>query len=208
MAAAGIPIGKKGMKMSRYSILLADDHPLFRQGIRRILDESADLEVVGEAGDGLELLALMETVSPRMVILDISMPRMCGIEAINGIKMKSPEAKVLVLSMHREYLYHALSAGADGYLLKEDAGRDIFIAIDDIRQGKTYLSPRLRGELILDSVPFCQTLSSREKEVLKLLGQGKSKKEIAEILFVDNRTVRKHSASIARKLKLKPLQNS
>ena len=189
--------------MDRYRIVLADDHVLIRQGLRRIIEGVADLEVIGEAGDGIELLSLLKTVTPHMVILDISMPNLRGIEAVRAIQMKYPEVKILILTMHKEYLHQALSAGADGYLLKEDADRDLFSAIENIRQGRVYLSPRLTGELLGKRAPSAESLSIREKEVLKLIAKGKSNKEIAETLFISVRTVESHRANIMAKLHLK-----
>jgi DNA-binding NarL/FixJ family response regulator len=188
--------------VSRYRIVLADDHAMMRQGLRKIMEGVADLEVIGEAGDGIELLALLERVIPHMVILDISMPNLRGIEALRQIKMKYPEVKVLILSMHKEYLYQGFSAGADGYLLKEDADRELFSAIENIRQGRTYLSPRLTGRLLEDRAPSSEGLSVREKEVLRLIVEGKSNKEIAEILFISVRTVESHRANVMAKLNL------
>ena len=189
--------------MDRYLIVLADDHVLIRQGLRKIIEGVADLEVIGEAGDGFELLSLLKTVTPHMVIVDISMPNLRGIEAVRGIRMKYPEVKILVLTMHKEYLHQAFSAGAKGYLLKEDADRELFSAIEYIRQGRVYLSPRLAGELIGRQVPSAELLSSREKEVLKLIARGKSNKEIADTLFISVRTVESHRANIMAKLHLK-----
>jgi len=189
--------------MGRYRIILADDHALIRRGIRKIIEEVADLEVVGEAGNGIELLLLLNTVVPDMVILDISMPNMRGIEAISEIKVKCPDVKVLILSMHKEYLYHALSAGANGYLLKEDAEKDLFTAIENIRHERIYLSPSLRGELLEDRAHTAEPLTVREREVLKLIAEGKTNKEIAELLFISVRTVERHRSSIMDKLNLK-----
>jgi DNA-binding NarL/FixJ family response regulator len=189
--------------MDAYKIVLADDHALFRQGLRRLIEDVAELEVVGEACDGMELLKLLDAIVPDMVILDISMPNLRGLEAIGKVKMKCPDAKVLILSMHREYIYHAMSAGADGYLLKEDADRELFSAIDNIREGRVFLSPRCAGDLIGSRVQSLDPLSGREKEVLKLIAGGKANKEIADILFISIRTVETHRANIMTKTKLK-----
>jgi len=135
--------------MDAYRIVVADDHYLIREGLRTILEERADLQVVGEASGGLELLSLLERLKPHLVILDISMPNLQGIETARQIKMKYTGMKILILTMHREreYLYSAISAGVEGYLLKEDAEKELFAAIDTIRRGKGFLSPILRAEL-------------------------------------------------------------
>jgi DNA-binding NarL/FixJ family response regulator len=189
--------------MGGYLIVLADDHALFRQGLRKIIEGVADLEVVGEAGDGLELLSLLQTTIPHLLILDISMPRLRGIEAMREVKKSFPAVQVLVLTMHREYLHQALSAGAQGYLLKEDADRELFSAIDKIRLGRRYISPRLREELAEDEVPVPEPLSARETEILNLIAEGKSNREIAEILLISVRTVEAHRATILSKLNLR-----
>ena len=120
---------------SSYQIVLADDHPLFREGIKRVMEAIPDLEVVGEAGDGLELLTLMQGTTPDMLILDITMPNLQGIEAAQEIKRLYPGVKILILTMHksREHLCRALGAGAEGYLLKENAYADLVSAIETIR---------------------------------------------------------------------------
>lgn len=189
--------------MDGYLIVLADDHALFRQGLKKIIEGVADLEVAGEAGDGLELLSLLQTTVPHLVILDISMPRLRGIEAVREVKKRFPAVKVLILTMHREYLHQALSAGAEGYLLKEDADRELFSAIDKIRHGRTYISPRLRDDLAEDEVPVLEPLSARETEVLHLLSGGKTNREIAANLSISVRTVEAHRATIMSKLNLR-----
>ena len=133
--------------MSKYRIILADDHVLVREGIKRIIQEDPKLSVVDETGDGLELLRLLEETTPDMVILDISMPGMGGIEAIKIIKELHPKIKILVLTMHKNkgYLYEAMNNGADGYLLKEDANDILHSAIKTIRRGKTFISPLIFG---------------------------------------------------------------
>jgi DNA-binding NarL/FixJ family response regulator len=128
-----------------YKIVLADDHRLVRQGIRRIIEADGDIKVIGEAGDGVELLELLEKIHPDLVICDIAMPRLRGLEAAQRVKNVYPDIKVIILSMHRsrEYLHRAMSAGVDGYVLKEDADTSLYAAIQEVRHGKTYFSPLL-----------------------------------------------------------------
>lgn len=185
--------------MGVYRIALADDHALIRQGMARIIEEDADLQVVGEAGDGYELLTLLQEMNPDMVIVDVSMPNLRGIEAIREIRKRHSRLHILVLTMHKEYLHQALAAGADGYLLKEDVDRELFAAIRHIRQGKTYVSPRLPRELVRGH--GASPLSLREQQVLRLIARGKSNRDIGETLFISVRTVESHRAAILKKLK-------
>jgi DNA-binding NarL/FixJ family response regulator len=203
--------------MENYSIVLADDHVMFRQGIKSILDGVADLEVVGEVSDGLRLLDVVKEFNPNMVIVDISMPNMRGIEATREIKTIAPEMKVLMLTMHKskQYLYHAIAAGAEGYLLKEDADTELFAAIEKIRQGGRYVSPLMSGQLAHElahmehegRVRLFNSLSVREREVLKLVAEGRSSKEIADLLFVSVRTIEHHRANIMKKLNIRRTAN-
>jgi DNA-binding NarL/FixJ family response regulator len=200
-----------------YRIILADDHVLLRTGLKGIIESMAGLKVVGEAGDGLELLNLLRTITPDLVILDISMPNLRGIEAVSRIRSQYPGVKVLILTMHKDrtYLHQAITAGAAGYLLKEDADPDLFAAIEKIRQGKIYVSPHLaedmlddwagmrRGEVNSSLQP--DVLTSREKEVLKLIAEGRSSKEIADLLFISVRTVERHRANIMDKLQIRKI---
>ena len=200
--------------MIPYTLILADDHVLVRQGLKRILEGMPGLKVIGEADDGLELLKLLSHLVPDMVILDIFMPNLRGIEAIHEIKKMNRDIKILILTMHKdkEYLYLALSAGAKGYLLKEDADKELFSAIEKVRQGKTYLSPHFSEDVIDDLVHVgkgeaktvfeTDPLTPREREVLKMIAEGKSSKEIAGDLFISVFTVNNHRASIMDKLKL------
>ena len=198
--------------MRPYQIVLADDHLMLRHGIKRIIEESENLMVVGEASDGLELLDLLKRSTPDMVILDISMPKLRGLEATIEIKTMYPEVKVLILTMHnnKEYLVQALAARTDGYLLKEDTDTQLIDAIESIRQGKIFLSPLISKDLTRNLIDFInrtgkpheEILSIREKEVLTLLSEGKSSKEIAKLLFISPRTVEHHRASINRKLNI------
>jgi DNA-binding NarL/FixJ family response regulator len=201
--------------MEPIRVVLADDHILVRQGLKRILGELADLEVIGEAGDGLELLKLLEKITPQMILLDISMPNLRGIEAIRDIKALHPETKILILTMHKdkEYLYQAISAGANGYLLKEDADTELSTAIETIHRGKIYISPFLSGDLTDDwaqtyrgksKLPYLpDNLTTRERQVLKLIAEGKTSKDIADLLFISARTVERHRANLMDKLGLK-----
>jgi DNA-binding NarL/FixJ family response regulator len=204
--------------VSPYRIVLADDHVMFRQGIKNILEKDKGLEVIGEAGDGLKLLELLNKVIPDMIILDISMPNLRGIEATQEIKMILPEVKVLILSMHKdkEFVYSAISAGAEGYLLKEDADTELFAAIEKIRQEGRYISPLLLGDLTDELfqahhkgqlTPRIEPLTTREREVLKLIAEGTSNKEIADLLFISVRTVENHRANIMSKLNIKSTAN-
>lgn len=200
--------------MSSYRIVLADDHVMFRKGIKNLLERDAGLEVAGEVGDGFELLQLIKRETPDMVILDVAMPSLRGLEAAREIKIISPEVKVLILTMHREkeYVYYSISAGAEGYLLKEDADTELFRAIEKIRSGGYYISPLLSGELTYELIqahhrgqlaPPPESLTVREREVLKLVAEGVKNKEIADLLFISVRTVEHHRANIMRKLNIK-----
>ena len=194
----------------RYRIVLADDHVLFRKGLRKILEEAPDLEVVGEANDGLELLNLLKTLTPDLIILDISMPNLRGIEAIYEVKKMNPDTKILILTMHKdkEYLYQTISAGADGFFLKKDADAELFSAIARIREMKMYVSPSFAEDFGRDwedlrDAMRKQALTSREREVVSLIAGGKSNKEIAEHLYISIHTVERHRANIMEKLNLK-----
>jgi len=196
-----------------YRIVLAEDHALVREGIKKIVEDFADLQVVGEAGDGLELLELLKTLSADLVILDISMPRMPGIEVAKEIKRSYPQVKVLILTMHRmkEYLNDAIAAGVDGYLLKEDVAKELGSAISKIRQGMPYISTLLSNEMtslfvqsrrVVPERP-AEPLTPREIEIIKLIAEGKSSREIAALLFLSFRTIQNHRTRIMRKLNLK-----
>lgn len=196
--------------MKKYHILLADDHVMFRQGIKRIIEESDNLKIVGEVGDGLELLEFLKNRSVDMVILDISMPNMRGIEATREAKVISPDIKVLILTIHKntEYVQHSIKAGADGYLIKEESDTELLTAINKVLQGDRYISHTLSLELAdnflrkgrKDSKHAFDRITIREREVLKLIAEGKSSKGIAELLFISPRTAEHHRANIRKKL--------
>ncbi|MGQ9922089.1 MAG: response regulator [Desulfobacca sp.] len=195
--------------MPPYRVVLADDHALFRAGVRRILEEMEGLEVVGEAEDGLSLLELLKTVCPDLVLLDISMPKLRGLEAVREIKRMCPQTQILMLTMHKEaaYLSQALAAGATGYLLKQDADPELIQAVQRLQAGRTYLSPQI-GDMVPDLLRRRQEpggkgeeiLTLREKEILKLLAEGRTSREIAKLLYISLRTVQNHRANLMRKL--------
>jgi DNA-binding NarL/FixJ family response regulator len=195
--------------MKSYDIVLADDHVLFRQGIKRIIEESPELKVVGEAGDGLELLELLKKVTPALIILDISMPNLRGLEASREIKKTHSQIKILLLTMHKAkaLLRQGILAGVDGFLVKEDADEELMQAIHTIRKGGKFFSPHLSAQLadLVVRREEIDPLSMREREVLTLLAEGKTNQEIADLLYISIYTVRRHRDNLMRKLKLKGL---
>ncbi len=194
-------------------IVLADDHAMLRQGIRKIIEEEENLEVVGEVGDGLELIEFLNKNRANVVLLDISMPNVRGIEVISEIRRAQPGVKVIMLTMHnsREYLYAAISAGADGYLLKENSDDELLSAIDQVLNGETYVSSTLAGEFSEDLMKFYRKnkklpfehLTNREREILKMVAEGKTSREIGDLLYISLRTVEHHRANIMRKMKFR-----
>ena len=188
-------------------ILLADDHAVVRQGFRMILDQQPDMEVVGEAGDGLEAVRLALELKPTVVIMDIAMPRMTGVEAARRIMEGDANNKVLILSMHKDTVYvrETLRAGARGYLLKESIDQDLLKAIRAVARGDGFLSPEVSGTVLSDyqevEDPFDQ-LTAREREVMQMLAEGKVAKEIAAALDISVYTVDAHRGRIMKKMGL------
>ncbi|MEN8199631.1 MAG: response regulator transcription factor [Thermodesulfobacteriota bacterium] len=202
-----------GASQSQYRILLADDHTLIRRGIKNLISNNPELEVIGEVGDGEELLSFLKEKQPDLLVLDISMPKLTGIEVLGRVKKLYPDMKILMLTMHRnkQYFYHAMSAGADGYLMKEDSDDELLMAIRRIRSGKSYLSPFLSQDFADDvisayrnnrSSPF-ETLTKREREVLSLVVEGHTSKLIAEMLHLSPRTIDHHRANLLKKFDMK-----
>jgi DNA-binding NarL/FixJ family response regulator len=196
-----------------YSIVLAEDHALVREGIKSLIENTPGLAVVGEAEDGIALLRLLEKSHPHMVILDIAMPGLRGLEAAREIQTRHPRIQVLFLSMYRrrEFLSMAFAAGAKGYLLKEDSSKELITAIEEIRRGRTYLSRKLAMEFPTEIIGICRgngeieadPLTRREREVLKLIAEGRTDREISEKLFISLRTAQRHHGNIRQKLHLK-----
>ncbi len=199
--------------MKPYTIIIADDHSLIRQGIKSILAQDHEMEVVAEAADGLELFTKLGEQLPDMVILDISMPRMNGIEAVAEVREHYPSVRILILTMHSnaQYFYHVISAGAHGYLLKDDSDTELLTAIRTVQQDKTYVSPQLVAEVTGDMVSAFRDnkelpivhLTNREKQVLQLVVKGQTSKQMAAVLCLSPRTVDHHRASLLKKFKMK-----
>ena len=192
-------------------ILIAEDHTILREGLKALLVTSTDLEIIGEADDGRMAVQLAEKLSPDLILMDLSMPRMDGLEAIREIKKRWSKIKILALTVHRteEYVLSTLRAGVDGYLLKDATHQEMMTAIRSVLGGKRYLSPGVSEKVIegyLDGRETVkqrsawETLTNREREVLKLIGEGYKNKEIAGLLGISPKTVEKHRANLMEKL--------
>jgi len=189
-------------------ILLADDHAVVRQGFRMILGAQADMEIVGEAGNGREAVSMTEQLKPDVVVMDVAMPELNGIEATRRIAESQPHTKVLALSMHKDSVYvrEILRAGARGYLLKDSIDVDLLAAVRAVAKGEGYLSPAVSDTVLSDyrkhvTDPL-DLLSSREREVLQLIAEGKTNKDIATLLNLSVYTVDAHRGRIMEKLNL------
>lgn len=194
-------------------IVLADDHALIRHGVKKMIEQDPALKVVGEAADGLELIALLKTIPADLAILDISMPNLRGIEAIREVRKICPAIRVLMLTMHKgeQYLCSSFASGADGYLLKEDSDTELLPAIARVRKGELYISPNLAGEFPEDVMASCsrrgdgfgEILTPREKQILQLVAEGVTSRDIADKLDISKRTVEHHRANMMKKLNIK-----
>jgi DNA-binding NarL/FixJ family response regulator len=191
-------------------ILLADDHAVVRKGLRMVLDAEPDLEVVSEAADGSEALARGLDEDVHLAILDVSMPRLTGIQAARELARRRPELRILILSMHENerYFFEALRAGASGYVLKAAADRDLVEACRATMRGEPFLYPDAVTALIRDylerardgALPPDDPLTPRESEIVKLIAEGHSSKEIADLLVISDKTVERHRANVLEKL--------
>ena len=196
-----------------HRIVIAEDHTILREGLRVLLSSDPEFEVVGEAEDGRDAIRCVENLSPDLVLMDLSMPRMNGLEAIKEIKKRSPETKIITLTVHKteEYILATLQAGADGYVLKDATHSELVIAIKNVLIGKRYLDSGisekviegyLEGKRTLKTKSPWDTLTPREREILKLIAEGYKNKEIADYLFISLKTVEKHRSNLMKKLDL------
>ncbi|HEY7856171.1 MAG TPA: response regulator transcription factor [Terriglobales bacterium] len=195
----------------KFRILLTDDHTLFRQGLKNLLEAEYDMQVVGEAHDGADAVAKAAELKPDLVLMDIGMPGLTSFEAVRQIRKQRPETKVMFLSMYddEDYLQQSLEAGASGYMLKDSPADQLVGAIREVRRGGKYLSPRVLAKLVEDITerdpaerfkPRLGTLTPRENETIKFLAEGMSVKEIAVALNLSVKTVEAHKFNLMRKL--------
>jgi DNA-binding NarL/FixJ family response regulator len=194
--------------MKQIRILLADDHAVVRQGFKMILDAQTDMEIVGEAANGREAVELAEKLRPDVVVMDVAMPELNGIEATRRVVAALPHARVIALSMHKDSVYvrEILRAGARGYLLKDSGAEDLVRAVRAVAGGESYLSPAVSNAVLDDyrrhvTDPI-DLLTSREREVLQMLAEGKTNKEIAVVLNLSVYTVDAHRGRIMEKLNM------
>lgn len=197
----------------QYRILLADDHVLIRHGIKNIIKKNDQFVVVGEVSNGKQLMGFLEDSEIDLIILDISMPDIGGMEAIGLVKKKYPWIRILMLTMHKnkQYFYNAMGAGADGYLMKDDSDEELLVAITKVLSGKSYISPYMTDDFADDVInmyrnerrtPF-QELTKREKEILQLVVQGFTSKQMATQLNLSQRTIDHHRSNLLRKFNRK-----
>ena len=202
---------------SKYRIVIAEDHTILREGLKSLFSSSPDFEIVGEAEDGREAIQCVEKIKPDLILTDLSMPKMSGMDAIREIKKQSPKTKILVLTVHKaeEYILSTFKAGANGYVLKDSTHAELVMAVRKVLSGKKYISSEisdkviegyLEGKKTLKSHTSFETLTQREREILKLIAEGYKNKEIADYLCISPKTVEKHRSNLMEKLNLHNVQ--
>jgi DNA-binding NarL/FixJ family response regulator len=197
----------------KHRVLIAEDHTILRDALRALLTSTADLEVMSEAGDGRNAVRLAQETNPDLVLIDLSMPRMNGSEAIREIKKLCRGTKIVALTVHKtdEHVFAALDAGADGYLLKDASHAELLMAVRNVLGGNRFLSPGvsetvidgyLRGRRSERQDSTWEDLTKREREILKLIAEGYKNREVARCLYISQKTVEKHRANLMRKLQI------
>jgi len=197
----------------KYAVVIVEDHQLFRDGLKSMLNKRNDIVVVGEAEDGIEAVKLIRKMKPDLVLLDLSMPKMGGISVIKDVKRELPATRILLLTIHEsdQYVLESFEAGADGYCIKDSSREELMLAIESVLQGNTYISPGISDQVMegylsnrkrLKEKTLWDTVTQREREVLKLLAEGHSNREIGELLHISVKTVEKHRANLIDKLDL------
>lgn len=193
-------------------VLLADDHTILRDGIRSLIEDEPDMEVIGEAEDGITVVKLAERLKPDVILMDLAMPLLNGLEATRQIRKNQPGAKILILTMHEneEYIRQVLVAGAMGYILKDAAARELLGAIRSVHKGEVVLSPAITRLIVTDYLRWGELsaqepsdgLTDRERQILQLIAEGYTNKQIADILSISIKTVQAHRLNLMKKLDL------
>jgi len=205
------------MMEKKSRIVIAEDHTILREGLRSLLSSDPNFEIIGEAEDGREAIRCVEKFKPDLILMDLSMPRINGLDAIKEIKKRFSETKILVLTVHKteEYILATLKSGADGYILKDSTHAELVLAVKNVLSGKHYISPGisekviegyLEGKKTLKTKSSWETLTQREREILKLIAEGYKNKEIGNYLCISPKTVEKHRANLMEKLDLHNVQ--
>ena len=197
----------------KHRVFIVEDHQLFREGLKAMLDSRGDIDIVGEAEDGLEAVRQIRKVKPELVLLDLSMPKMGGISVMKEVKRELPDTRILALTIHEsdQFVLEAFEAGTDGYCIKDASRKELMNAVDCVLQGKPYISPDISDHVIKGYISGRKTLkeesrwdtvTQREREVLKLLAEGYTNKDIGDFLHISVKTVEKHRANLIGKLDL------
>jgi DNA-binding NarL/FixJ family response regulator len=204
---------KRDVVKEKYRILIAEDQTIVREALRSLLSLNSDFEIVGEAGDGREAIRLTESLKPHLVLMDLSMPKTDGLNAVKEIKRRFPKTKVLVLTVHKdeELVMTTLDMGVDGYALKDSTYAELAVAINNVLNGKPYICPGisdkviegyLKGRKALRASNPWMTLTPREREVLNLIAEGYKSREIASYLYISSKTVEVHRSNLMKKLNI------